>query len=164
MTAPAADGLGRRTYRFRPAAPGAPEIAVTPDPFRRPMISVDGRVIGVRRERGRPFYPIPMADGSEAPLTVYGSLLGLRARFEGREYPVERRLTWLELFLVILPIAALTIAASRSAIVIGIGLAVAGYVINVVIVKSALPGPARIGLAILVALAAIAVALVAPSL
>ncbi len=101
---------------FRPDVVGSPEIEVEPDIFRGPRVYVDGRPVPARRERGRPFFAIPMADGSERPLRLGGAFLGLRAVFEGREYPIERRLTLWETFLVLLPLAVVTLGVSLGSV------------------------------------------------
>jgi hypothetical protein len=128
---------------FRPDEPGAPEIEVRPDILRGPTVLVGGEPIPALRERGRPYYPIRLADGRELPLTLHGPFLGLRARFEGQEYPVERRLTFLELFLVVLPLALLTIRPPLGALVGALGVMTC-----LLIMKAELPAVARVALAI----------------
>jgi hypothetical protein len=109
---------------FTPAVPGAPEIVVEPDLLRGPRVLVGGERVLPRRQRGRPTFPISMADGSERPLTLHGAFLGLRARFEEREYEIERRLSWLELFMVVLPLALLTIAPPAGVVAGAVGVMV----------------------------------------
>ena len=123
---------------FRPVPPGSPEIRVEPDIVRGPRVWADGVPIGVRRERGRPTFPIPMADGSEVPLTLHGSFMGLRARFEGREYEIEPRLRMWELFLVVLPLALLTVAWP-----VGAFLGALGVMIGLLVIRGPWPAPAR---------------------
>jgi hypothetical protein len=132
---------------FRPDAPGAPEIEVRPDLLRGPKVLVGGQPIQPVRERGRPRYPIPFADGTSRPLTLHGAFLGLRARLGDREYPVERRLSFVELFLVVLPLALLTIRPPVGALVGALGV-----MTSLVIVKSTLPLAVRAGLALAVTL------------
>jgi hypothetical protein len=128
---------------FRPIEAGAPEIEVRPDIVRGPKVFVDGLEIAPLRGRGRPHYPIRLADGSEQPLTLHGAFLGLRARFGDREYPVERRLHWIELFLVVLPLALLTIRPPLGALVGALGV-----MTNLVVMKSALSPALRAILAV----------------
>jgi hypothetical protein len=133
---------------FTPDVPGAPEISVEPDLVRGPRVTADGNVVSVRRERGRPIYAIPMADGTELPLTLHGQFMGLRARFEGREYPVEARLTTLELFMVVLPLALITLEPPIGALA-----AAVGVMINLVIIRRPVglgPRVAAAGLVLLV--------------
>jgi hypothetical protein len=110
---------------FRPVSPGSPEITVTPDVVRGPRVSVDGTPVLAKRERGRPFYPIPMADGTERPMTLHGPFMGLRARFDEREYEIEPRLHTLELFLVLLPIGLITLAWPFGALLGAVGVMIA---------------------------------------
>lgn len=127
---------------FTPMVPGAPEIVVEPDLLRGPRVLVGGERVLPRRVRGRPTFPIPMADGSERPLTLHGSFLGLRARFEEREYPVERRLTFLELFMVVLPLALLTIAPPVGAVAGAVGV-----MVNLLLMRRPWPLAARVAAA-----------------
>ncbi len=99
-----------RPVRFTPAVEGAPEIEVVPDVLRGARVIVGGRRVPAIRMGGRRLHPIPMADGSTRPLHLVGGFLGLRAAFEGREYPVEPRLRLWETFLVVLPLAILVLA------------------------------------------------------
>jgi hypothetical protein len=127
---------------FTPDVPGAPEISVEPDVVRGPRVVVAGTRVRPRRERGRPVYPIPMADGSERLLTLHGAFMGLRARFEEREYPVEPRLTMLELFMVVLPLALVTIQPPLGALA-----AAVGVMVNLVVMRR----PWSLGVRVLVA-------------
>ena len=124
---------------FTPEVAGAPEIVVEQDLLRGPRVFVGGQPVAPRRERGRPSYPIRLADGSERPLTLHGAFLGLRARFDGREYPVERRLTWIELFMVVLPLALLTLGPPFGAVVGAVGV-----MVNLLVVRRPWPLAARI--------------------
>jgi hypothetical protein len=65
-----------------------------------------------------------MADGTEHQLTLHGAFLGLRARIDEREYPVEPRLTMVELFLVVLPLALVTVEPPLGALVGAVGVMV----------------------------------------
>jgi hypothetical protein len=130
---------------FTPDLPGSPEIVVEPDLIRGPRVLVGGSRILRRRERGRPFFPIPMADGSERPLTLHGQFMGLRARFEGAEYPVEPRLTLLELFMVLLPLALVTLEPPIGAVA-----AALGVMTNLLIIRRPVSLPFRILLAAVV--------------
>jgi len=134
---------------FTPDARGAPEIVVEPDLVRGPRVLVDGVRVLPRRERGRPFFPIPMADGSERPLTLHGGFMGLRARFEEHEYAVEPRLTLLELFMVVLPLALATIEPPLGAVA-----AAVGVMTNRLIIRRPAPLLVRIALAAAVVIAA----------
>lgn len=86
-------------------APGSPTVEVEPDIFRGPRVYLDGERLAARRERGRPVFAVPLADGSERILTLAGGFLGLRATIGGRTVQIEPRLTLIETFLVVLPIA-----------------------------------------------------------
>jgi hypothetical protein len=130
---------------FRPVDPGAPEIEVRPDIVRGPKVFVGGVEVAAVRGRGRPYYPIRSTDGGDMPLTLHGAFLGLRARIGDREYPVERRLTFLELFLVVLPLALLTLEPPIGALAGAIGV-----MTSLVIMKSARPLGVRVLLALLV--------------
>jgi hypothetical protein len=110
---------------FRPVTPGSPEITIEPDLIRGPRVSVEGAPLAARRERGRPVYPIPMADGTERPMTLHGAFMGLRARFDDREYEIEPRLRTLELFLVLLPLGLITLVWPIGALVGAFGVMVA---------------------------------------
>ncbi len=128
---------------FTPEVPGAPEIVVEPDMLRGPRVLVGGERVMPRRERGRPSFPIPMADGSLRPLTLHGAFLGLRARFEDREYQIEPRLTWIELFVVVLPLALITLEPPVGAL-----LGAVGVMVNLVVVRRAWPLAARLAAAV----------------
>lgn len=132
---------------FTPDVPGAPEITVEPDLVRGPKVIVAGERVMPRRERGRPSYPIPMTDGSERPLTLHNQFMGLRGRFEGREYEVEARLTLLELFMVVLPLALVTLEPPLGALAAAIGV-----MTNLLIIRRPLPLPVRVALAAAVVL------------
>ncbi len=134
---------------FTPVVAGAPEIEVRPDIIRGPRVFVGGTEILATRERGRPRYMIPLADGTERPLILFGSLLGLRGAFDGREYPIEPRLTFFELFLVVLPLALITFGGLAG--VVGAGV---GTMVNLVVMKRPWPAVGRV----LAALAVFAVA------
>jgi len=130
---------------FTPAEPGAPEVVVEPDLLRGPRVFVGGERVLPRRQRGRPTFPIPMADGSERPLTLHGAFLGLRARFAEREYQVEPRLSWLELFMVVLPLALLTIAPPAGIIAGSVGV-----MVNLLIIRRPWPLAGRVAAAVAV--------------
>ncbi len=114
--------------RFRPDVEGAPEIEVVPDLLRGPRVLVAGERIAAVREGRRPVYPIRMADGTSRPLRLVGGFLGLRARFEGVDHTIERRLTFWETFLVVLPLAILVIGIDARDIA---GMAVAALITTV---------------------------------
>jgi hypothetical protein len=128
---------------FTPTMAGAPEIEVRPDILRGPKVFVAGAEVRPSRERGRPTYPIRLGDGSDEPLTLHGAFLGLRARIGGREYEIEPRLTFIELFLVVLPLALLTIRWPLGAIV-----GAAGVMLCLLVMKQPWPMVARAAVAL----------------
>jgi hypothetical protein len=125
-----------RSIRFRPDVPGAPELEVIPDILRGNRVYAGGTRLSMTRDAGRPAFPIPMADGTVRQLRLFGGFLGLRAVFEGVDYPVEPRLSLWETFLVVLPLAILAlgldapslagtaVAALVAAIAVGVALVV----------------------------------------
>jgi hypothetical protein len=125
---------------IRPETPGCPPVEVEPDLLRGPRVRVEGALVVPRRERGRPTFPIPLADGTERPLTLHSAFMGLRARIDDREYPVEPRLTLLELLLVVLPLAFLTVLPPIGAI-----LGAAGVMVARLAVRSPYPPAVRLG-------------------
>ena len=143
---------------FRPDVPGSPEITVVPSLVRGPRVSVGGEQIKPVRARGRPTYPIPMADGSERPLSLVGAILGTRAIFDGREYPVERRLSWIELFLVVLPLSLLGFGGALGLVVAGVAV-----LVNLVVMKQDWSTPIRVLAALAVFAAAIALVATLPA-
>jgi hypothetical protein len=140
------------TVTFRPDVAGSPEIRVEPDLVRGPRVWADGVPVPRQLERGRPYHPIPMADGSTLPLTLHGSFMGLRARFEGRDFPVEPRLRTWELFLVVLPLALLTVHWPIGALAGAVGVMVVRLVM-----RAPWPPAARVGVAVGIFAAAAAV-------
>jgi hypothetical protein len=130
---------------FTPTIPGAPEVEVRPDIVRGPKVFVEGAEVRPVRERGRPSYPIRLADGSDESLTLHGAFLGLRARIAGREYPIEPRLTFIELFLVVLPLALLTIRPPVGALVGAVGV-----MVSLLVMKQPWPSVARAAVALAV--------------
>lgn len=142
---------------IRPETPGCPPIEVEPDLFRGPRVRVDGTLVVARRERGRPTYPIPLADGTERLLTLHSPFMGLRARIDDHEYPVEPRLTLVELLLVVLPLAFVTVLPPIGAILGAVGVMVARLA-----VRAPFPPAIRLGAAAVVSLVgAIVLAVVA---
>jgi hypothetical protein len=142
---------------IRPETPGCPPIEVEPDLLRGPRVRVEGTLVAPRRERGRPTYPIPLADGTERPLTLHSAFIGLRARIDDREYPIEPRLTLLELLLVVLPLAFLTLLPPIGAILGAVGVMVARLA-----VRAPYPPAVRLGAAAAVSvIGAIALAVLA---
>ena len=108
-------------HSFRPGVPGSPEVVVDNSMLRGVRVTVDGRPIARRRERGRPWWPIPLAGGGEAKLYVTGTITGLRAFIGGEEIMLERRLAWWELLLAFLPLALVSIGGVIGGIVGAIG-------------------------------------------
>jgi hypothetical protein len=140
-----------------PDIPGCPEIVVEPDLVRGPRVIVGGVAVEPRRGRGRPVYPIPLAGGGEAGLTLHGAFLGLRARIEDREYLVEPRLTVLEIGLVVLPLVFVSIGGLPGAF-----MAALGAMTNLVVVRRPWPLAARAAAALLVVGTGLALLLVLP--
>jgi hypothetical protein len=131
---------------FTPDVAGAPEITVEPDLVRGPKVSIAGERVMPHRERGRPSYRSRWRR-LERPLTLHSQFMGLRARFEGREYEVEARLTLLELFMVVLPLALVTLEPPLGALAAAIGV-----MTNLLIVRRPAPLPVRVALAAAVVL------------
>ncbi len=98
-----------RPVTFTPDVEGAPAIEVVPDPLRGPRVYVAGERIAAVRDRAQRIYPIPMADGTTRSLRLLGGFVSLRARFEGVDHTIEPRLTIWETFLVVLPLAILSL-------------------------------------------------------
>ena len=140
---------------IRPEVAGCPEVVVEPDLVRGPRVLVGGVPVEPRRGRGRPIYPIPLAGGGEAELTLHGAFLGLRARVGDRDYPVEPRLTLLELLLIVLPLAYVTIGGIPGAF-----LAALGAMLNLVIVRRPWPLLGRVAAALAVVAVGLALVLV----
>ncbi len=140
-----------------PDIAGCPEIVVEPDLLRGPRVLVDGVPVEPRRGRGRPVYPIPLAGGGEAGLTLHGAFLGLRARVGDREYPVEPRLTLLELGVIVLPLVFVSIGGVPGAF-----MAALGAMTNLIIVRRPWPLAARFAAALLVVGVGLALLLVLP--
>lgn len=140
-----------------PDLPGCPEIVVEPDLVRGPRVLVGGVLVEPRRGRGRPVYPIPLPGGGEATLTLHGAFLGLRARIGDRDYPVEPRLTLLEIALVVLPLVFVSIGGLPGAF-----MAALGAMTNLVVVRRPWPLAARVAAALLVVGIGLALLLVLP--
>jgi hypothetical protein len=136
---------------------GCPEIVVEPDLVRGPKVFVAGEPVEPRRGRGRPVYPIPLAGGGEATLTLHGAFLGLRARIGERDYPLEPRLTVLELVVVVLPLVLVSVGGVPGAF-----MAAMGAMLNLVIVRRPWPLVARLAAAVLVVAGGLALLAILP--
>jgi hypothetical protein len=109
-------------HTFRLRAEGSPQITVENSLIRGVRVSVDGRQVRRSRDRGRPYWPIPLAGGGERRLYVTGTITGLRAMAGDEEIRLERRLAWWELLIAFLPIGLITIGGLLGGLVGGVGL------------------------------------------
>jgi hypothetical protein len=118
------------SYSFRLAAAGSPEITVESSMVRGVRVSVDGRPVPRSRERGRPYWSIPLAGGGERRLFVTGTVTGLRALTGDEDIPLERRLAWWELLLAFLPLTLVTVGGLIGGLVGGAGTIVGLWVMR----------------------------------
>ena len=93
---------------FRLPEPGSPEITVDQSQLAGLRVSVGGERLPRLRERGRPAWRIPMADGTTRRVAFAGQMTGLHAIVEGGStIQLERRLAIWELILAVLPFGLL---------------------------------------------------------
>ena len=89
---------------FRLPEPGSPEIRVDHSQIIGLRVSVDGERLPRLRERGRPAWQIPMADGTTRRVSFGGQMTGLQATVDGgATIQLERRLAVWELVLAAIP-------------------------------------------------------------
>ncbi len=95
-------------HTFRLPEPGSPEITVDNSQITGLRVSIDGARVPRLRERGRPTWRVPMADGTERRIGLAGAFTGLRAIVDdGTVIELERRFTLWELVLAVLPFGLL---------------------------------------------------------
>ena len=91
-------------HTFRLPEPGSPEITVANSQLLLPRVWIDGKPAPRQRQRGRPAWLVPMADGSTHQLSFAGSFTGFRAIVDGEQtIELERRFAIWELVLAVLP-------------------------------------------------------------
>ena len=139
-------------HTFRLPEPGSPEISVDNSQLTGLRVSIDGQRVPRLRERGRPAWLVPMADGSTRRLSFAGAFIGLHAIVDGGPtIELERRLTLWELFLAVLPTSLLGLTGVAGGIV-----GLVAILVNLVILRRPWPAIVRA----LGTLASFAVALV----
>ena len=95
-------------HSFRLPDPGSPEIVVDQSQITGLRVSVGGERLPRLRERGRPAWQIPMADGTTRRVVFAGQMTGLQAIVEdGPTIQLERRLRTWELIVAVLPFGLL---------------------------------------------------------
>jgi len=97
----------------------SPEIVVVTGLLKIPEVVVDGQPVDRVRERGRTFWPIPVPGGGQKRLYIRSSLTGLRAAVDGTVVPLERRLSYWEVIVSLLPFGL-------------VGLGIAGGLVGIV--------------------------------
>jgi hypothetical protein len=117
-----------------------PEITIRTRAVGFPDVFVAGREIEEISLRGRPAWPIPMADGSVQHLLLRGALTGMVGAVDGVVFPIERRLAPWELLLCLAPFSLVGLGT-----IAGIVGMVAVFV-NMRLVRRGSTRPARLGL------------------
>jgi len=110
------------SHTFRPVAAGSPEITVDNSMLRGVRVLVDGRPAVRQRERGRPYWLVPVHGGGERRLYVTGTITGLRAVIEDEDIQLEPRLAWWELLLAFLPLSLATLGGVVGGVVGAVGM------------------------------------------
>lgn len=127
------------TYTFRiPDAPGV-EVIVRTSAWKVPQVLRDGELLP-RERRGGPFV-LALPDGSRRLLRVRGSL-NLSIDVDGRNYPLERRLSTFEYVFVGLPLV-LAIPGFTGGL-LGFGLAATGVLVNARLARAGTRAPVRL--------------------
>ena len=120
-----------------------PQISVERNVLGGLTVMADGRKIP-KHGNWRPSYPIALPDGTTVSLSLTGSMVGLKARVNGAEFPIEPPLKKWEQALVLLPIALVAVGGALGAI---IGLIAAAA--NARVMRSSMSMGARSGTALL---------------
>ena len=115
------------------------EVAIRTSIWKVPQVFHDGAPLP-RQRRGGPFV-LALADGSQRILRVRGTL-NLSLEVDDRKYPLERRLTTIELIFVALP-AVLAIPGFTGG-ALGFVLGIAGVLNNVRLARRDAPALARV--------------------
>jgi hypothetical protein len=140
-------------HTFRLPEPGSPEITVDNSQLTGLRVSIDGRRAPRLRERGRPAWLVPMADGSTRRISFAGAFTGLRAIVDaGPTIVLERPFALWELILAVLPFGLLGLTGVAGGV-----LGLIAILANLQILRQPWPVAARV----LGALGCLAVAFVA---
>ncbi len=127
-------------HTFRLPEPGSPEITVDNSQITGLRVSIGGARAPRLRERGRPAWRVPMADGSERRIWFAGAFTGLRAIVDdGTTIELERRFTLWELVLAVLPFGLLGLTGIAGGL-----LGLLAVVVNLQILREPWPLVARI--------------------
>lgn len=127
-------------HTFRLPEPGSPEIMVDNSQVTGLRVSIDGQRAPRLRERGRPAWRVPMADGSERRIWFAGAFTGLRAIVDdGSMIELERRLSIWELVLAVLPFGLLGLTGIAGGVV-----GLIAILVNLRILRAPWPLVARI--------------------
>jgi hypothetical protein len=118
---------------------GGTEVTVQTSAFKVPQILRDGQLLP-REKRGGPFV-LALPDGTQHILQVRGTL-NLSITVDGRNYPLERRLSTFEYVLVGLPLV-LAIPGFTGGL-LGFCVAAAGVVVNARLARMEVGTPARL--------------------
>ncbi len=103
---------------FRLPEPGSPEISVDHSQLIGLRVSVAGERLPRLRERGRPAWSIPMADGTTRRVSFGGQMTGLQAIVDdGPTIQLERRLAIWELILAALPFGLIGLTGLAGGVV-----------------------------------------------
>ena len=126
-------------HTFRLPESGSPEITVDNSQITGLRVSIDGRRAPRLRERGRPAWLVPMADGSTRRVSFAGAFTGLRAVVDdGPTIELERRLALWELVLTVLPFGLLGLTGVAGGV-----LGLIAIVANLQIMRLSWPAVAR---------------------
>jgi hypothetical protein len=140
-------------HTFRLPEPGSPEITVDNSQIAGLRVSIDGQRAPRLRERGRPAWLVPMADGSTRRVSFAGAFTGLRAVVDdGPTIELERPLALWELVLTVLPFGLLGLTGVAGGV-----LGLIAIVANLQVMRLPWPAAARA----LGALGSLAIAFVA---
>jgi hypothetical protein len=105
-------------HTFRLPEPGSPEISVDNSQVTGLRVSIDGQRAARLRERGRPAWLVPMADGSTRRVSFAGAFTGLRAIVDdGPTIALERPFALWELVLAVLPFGLLGLTGVAGGVV-----------------------------------------------
>ncbi len=125
---------------FRLPEPGSPDITVDHSQLSGLHVSLDGERLRRLRERGRPAWQIPMADGTTRRVSFGGQMTGLVAFVDsGAIVQIERRLANWELLLAFLPLALLGLTGLAGGV-----LGLAAVVADLRILRAPWPPAARV--------------------
>ena len=125
---------------FRLPDPGSPEITVDNSQLTGLRVSIDGERAPRLRERGRPTWQVPLADGTTRRVTFAGAFTGLRAIVDdGTTIELERRFALWELVLAVLPFGLLGLTGIAGGFV-----GLAAILVNLRILREPWSVPVRV--------------------